>query len=55
MAVVGICTGGVWARFGRVRYRKSEPEQFWRLIVCYVVGGLFLIGYFLYEVYGTSH
>jgi len=52
LAVVGTCTGEAWARFGRVVCRAKEPKQFWGLIAMQYLGGVFLIGYFLYKIYG---
>jgi hypothetical protein len=52
LGVGGTCTGEAWAYFGRVVYRDEEPKQFWRLVASHYLGGLFLIGYFLYKVYG---
>jgi hypothetical protein len=55
LAVSGTCTGEAWARFGRVVYRAKEPKKFWRLVSVYYLGGVCLIGYFLYKVYGLSN
>jgi hypothetical protein len=51
LAVVGTCTGEALAEFGRVVHRKKEPKQFWQLIAIYYLGGVCLIGYFLYKVH----
>ena len=55
LAVAGTCTGEAWARFGRVVYRAKQPKQFWSLVATYYLGGLCLVTYFLYELYGPSH
>jgi len=52
LAVLGTCTGEAWARFGGVVYRSKEPKQFWGLVATYYLGGVVLIGYFLYQFYG---
>jgi hypothetical protein len=54
LGVIGTCTGGVWARFGRVVYRAKEPAEFWQLVALYYLGGVCFIGYFLYRFYGLS-
>jgi hypothetical protein len=51
MAVVATCTGEAWSR-GCVVYRAKKPVEFWFVVAIYYVGGVFLIGYFLFEVYG---
>jgi hypothetical protein len=55
LSLVGTCTGEVWARFGRVNSRATEPKKFWELIATYYLGGACLIGYFFYRVYGLSN
>jgi hypothetical protein len=55
LGVVGTCTGEAWARYGVVVYRDEKPKQFWWLVASYYLGGLGLIGYFLYKVYGLSN
>ena len=52
LAVNGTCTGEAWERFGQAVYRDEEPNQFWLLVATEYLGGLFLIGYFLYKIYG---
>ena len=52
LAVGGTLTGEAWARFGRVVCRAKEPKEFWWLIAMQYLGGVGLIGYFLYKVYG---
>jgi len=52
LAVNGTCTAEAWAHFGLVVYRDEEPKQFWWLVASQYLGGLGLIGYFLYKVYG---
>ena len=48
LAVAGTCTGEAWARFGQVVYRVKTPKQFWLLVAGYYLGGVGLIGYYLY-------
>jgi hypothetical protein len=48
LAVVGTCSGKTLARFHGVVYRADDPKWFWWLVAIYYVGGVFLIGYFLY-------
>jgi hypothetical protein len=52
LAVAGTCTGETWANFGTVVSRVEQPKEFWCLVAMYYVGGVCLIGYFLYKVYG---
>ncbi len=52
IGVAATCTGEALARFGQVVYRDEEPKQFWLLVATECLGGLGLIGYFLYKVYG---
>jgi hypothetical protein len=43
LAVIGTCTGELWARFGIVVYRDENPKEFWRSVAtCYLLG-IFLI------------
>jgi hypothetical protein len=51
LGVGGTCTGEAWGRFGVVVYRDEEPKQFWLLVATQYLGGLFLIGLFLYKGY----
>ncbi|MGC2638385.1 MAG: hypothetical protein WA294_14470 [Acidobacteriaceae bacterium] len=43
------------AQFGRMVDRSKNPRQIRQLIAVDLVGGVCLIGYFLYKVYGTPH
>jgi hypothetical protein len=52
LGVAGTCTGEAWAYFGQVVYRDEEPKKFWSLVASHYLVGLFLIGHFLYKVYG---
>jgi hypothetical protein len=54
-AVVWTCTGKAWARFHGWVYRAEEPTDFWWAVAMYYLIGVFLIGYFLYKVYGLSN
>lgn len=49
---VFMCTGVVWARFGRVVYRAENPREFWENVVVYYIVAVCCIGYFLYKIYG---
>jgi len=51
-AVVWTCTGKAWARFHGWVYRAEEPSGFWWVVAMYYLIGVFMIGYFLYKVYG---
>ena len=51
LAVVATCIGEALGRFGLV-YRDERPKQFWLLVETQYLGGLILIGFFLYKVYG---
>jgi hypothetical protein len=55
LAVVATCSGEAWARYGLVVYRDEKPKKFWWLVASYYLGGLGLIGYFLYQVYGLAN
>lgn len=55
LGVVGTCTGEASARFGRLVYRDKQPWQFWGEIAMDYHGGVFLIGYYFYKVYGQSN
>ena len=55
LAVNGTCTGEAWGRIGQVVYRDEKPKEFWWLVASQYLGGLGLIGYFLYKVYGLSN
>ena len=55
LGAVGTTTGEAWARFGRVICRDKQPRQFWGLIAVDYLGGVFLIGYYLYKVHGLSN
>jgi hypothetical protein len=35
-----------------VVYRDKEPKEFWSLIAMYYLGGVCLIAYFFYKIYG---
>ena len=48
LGAVSMFTGKASARFSWV-YRAEEPTQFWWVVAMYYLGGLFLIGYFLYQ------
>ena len=53
-AVVWTCTGKAWIRFHGWVYRAEEPNRFWLEVAMYYLGGVFFIGYFLYQVYAFS-
>jgi hypothetical protein len=55
LAVNGTCTGEAWGYYGQVVYRDRTPKQFWWLVAGQYLGGLGLIGYFLYKVYWLSN
>jgi hypothetical protein len=55
LGVAGTLTGEAWGRFGRVVYRAKEPGKFWRLVAALYLGGVCLIGYYLYKVYDISN
>jgi hypothetical protein len=47
LAVVGTCTGEVWARFGLRVYRTEAPTDFWTTIAIYYAFGIFFLFLFL--------
>jgi hypothetical protein len=49
-AVVWTVTGRAWIRFHGWVYRAKEPRRFWLEVVVYYLGGVGLLGYFLYLV-----
>jgi len=49
-AVVWTCTGKVWVRFHGWVYRAEEPNRFVWEVAMYYLGGVFLVGFFLYKV-----
>ncbi len=55
LAVNGTCTGEAWGHFDQRVRRDEEPKQFWWLVTSQYLGGLGLIGYFLFKVYGLSN
>ena len=50
-AVVAMCTGKVYGRYGVMSSRAKEPTQFWWGVGMYYIGGICFIGYFLYKVW----
>jgi len=54
LALVGTFTGRISARFSWC-YRAEEPRTFLWLVAMYCLGGVFLIGCFLYKAYGISN
>ena len=55
LGVAAALTGEGVARFGRMVERSKNPRHFRLLIAVELVGGAFLIGFFLYKVYLTPH
>ena len=55
LALAGALTGETVARIGRVINRDKEPKRFWGAIAMQSIGGVVLILYFLYKVYGPSN
>ena len=55
LAVAGTVNGETWANFGTAVSRVEKPKEFWCLVAMYYLGGVCLIGYFLYKVYGLSN
>ena len=52
LAVAGTCTGEALTPYGgRVVHRAKEPKEFWWSIAMCYLGGVCLVGYFLYKVY----
>jgi hypothetical protein len=49
-AAVFAYTGKVWVRFSGWVYREKQPRVFWGEVAAYFLGGVFLVGYFLYRV-----
>lgn len=47
-AVLFACTGRASTRFHGWIYRAKEPKWFWWNVAMYFLGGVGLIGYFLY-------
>lgn len=54
-AVVSMCTGKTYGRYGGWASRAKEPSQFWWTVAIGYVGGVLFIGYFLYKVYVLSN
>jgi hypothetical protein len=54
LAVFSTFTGKISARFCWV-YRTKEPIVFWLVLASYYLGGVSLIGFFLYKAYGLSN
>jgi hypothetical protein len=54
LALGGILTGVSLVRFGRVIYRSEEPKQFWESIVLYFLGGVLLLGAYLFNIPGQG-
>jgi len=52
LGVVWTCTGKARTRFYGWVYRAEEPTQFWWVVAIYYLGGILLVGIFLYRVYG---
>lgn len=55
LALAGTFTGETWANFGTVVSHVEKPKEFWCLVAMYCLGGVSLIAYFLYKVYGLSN
>jgi hypothetical protein len=55
LAVLYTYTGKAWIRFHGWVYRAKEPKRYWLEVAAYYVGGVFLIGIFLYEVRAFSN
>jgi hypothetical protein len=52
LAVGGILTGEAPARGVGMIDRNKQPKRFWQVIALYLVGGVLLISWFLWSVYG---
>jgi hypothetical protein len=55
VGVVSTCTGKTYGRYGGGASRLKKPTDFWGTVALYYIGGICLIGYFLWKVYGLSH
>ncbi len=49
-AVLGMCTGKMFARSGRPTTRSEDPNMFWLLVAVSFLVGVSLIGYYLHRV-----
>jgi hypothetical protein len=50
LAVGGALTGQTLARYGQIINRSENPKNFWWTVALYFLGGVSLIGYYLYKV-----
>ena len=50
-AIVWTYTGKAWIRFHGWIYRAERPTRFWWEVAMYYLGGLFLIGLYLYKIH----
>lgn len=55
LAVLYTYLGKVGLRGGGWIYRAKEPRRYWWAVAAYYLGGVFLIGFFLYEVHAFSN
>ena len=55
IAVFGTCTGQIWGRNGEKTFRAKDPKTFWLGTISYYLGGIGLIGYYLYKVHAFSN
>lgn len=54
-AVISMCSGKTFGRYGGWAYREKEPTQFWWTVAIYFLAGVWFIGYFLYRVRAFSN
>jgi hypothetical protein len=51
-AMISTFTGESFAYLGRILERDKQPKAFWRDVFVGYLGGVFLIAYFFYKIYG---
>jgi len=55
LGLVQTYMGKSWVRGGGWVYRAKEPKRYWSNVATCYLGGVFLIGIFLYEVHAFSN
>lgn len=51
IAVISVCVGKTFGRYGLSAARTKQPTQFWWGVVIYLVGGISFIGVWLRSIF----